>query len=329
MNSRALYLLRRLWFWLLWPFCLMAPASHAADSFDASTGILTIPLVVVGNTAYANVRITVGAVLGIGGGTAASTVDSFNAATNQLTIPTVTVGSLTYTNVVITVGSVLSVGPATVMTSAAPILSLVNPLPDATVGESYSASVVAAIAPPSRYTYTMDTLANGALPGGFTLDINGVLSGRPTATGRTDVQGNQVARSYTFGVCATDTLSRVTTTPCPQTTITVKPAPVACTYTYSAWTVCAAGQQARSVLSASPDACVGTPVTTQACTSTPPASACYYCTFDVSCRAFGAGGCWRCSTSTVVANTCQAPNGSLVFYGSTCVASPELYQICQ
>lgn len=329
MHRFALNLFRRPWAWMACMLCLLMPAARAADSFDPATGILTIPLVVVGNTVYTNVRITVGVVLGIGGGTAASTVDSFNGITNQLTIPSVTVGSLTYTNVVVTVGSVLSVGPAAVMSATAPILALVNPLPDATVSESYSVNVVAGIAPPSRYTYTMDTLANGALPGGFSLDINGVLSGRPTATGRTDVQGNQVARSYTFGVCATDTLSRVTTTPCPQTTITVKPAPVACTYTYSAWTICAAGQQARSVLSATPDACVGTPVTTQPCTATPPTSACYYCSFDLSCRAFGAGGCWRCSTSTVVSNSCQAPAGALVYYGSACVADPDLYQICQ
>ncbi len=322
--------LLRPWGWLA---CLLAglwvPAAQAADTFDATHNILTIPLVVVGNTAYSNVRISVGAVLSIGAGSPTSSVDSFNPITNQLTIPSVTVGSLTYTNVVITIGAVLGIGAATSI-HAAPVLALVNPLPDATVGQSYSANVVAAVAPPSRYTYTMDTLANGALPGGFTLDINGALSGRATATGRTDLQGNQAARSYTFGICATDTITRVMTTPCPQTSITVNPAPVACTYTYSGWSVCAAGQQARSVLSTTPANCNGTPVTTQACTTAPPASsACYYCQFDVSCRVFGFGGCWRCSTSTVVAGNCLAPSTALVTYGSTCVADPALYQVCQ
>ena len=196
-------------------------------------------------------------------------------------------------------------------------------------GTVLAASVVVAIAPSSRYTYSIDTLANGALPGGMTIDLNGVLSGRPSVTGRTDMNGNQIARTYTFGVCATDTITRVMTTPCPQTSITVNPAPVACSYTYSGWSVCAAGQQSRSVLSATPAGCTGTPVTSQACTSTPASSACYYCQFDVNCTVYGRGGCWRCSTSSVVAGTCQAPSTALVTYGSTCVADPALYQVCQ
>lgn len=310
-------------------FVTMLPLlGSAADTFDAATGILTIPLVVIGNTSYSNVRITVGAVVGIGGGTPASSFDTFNPVTNQLTIASVTVGTATFNNVVVTVGTVLGVGAVSSIQTA-PVLALVNPLPDATAGQSYTASVVAAIAPSSRYTYSIDTLANGALPGGMTIDLNGVLSGRPSVTGRTDVNGNQIARTYTFGVCATDTITRMMTTPCPQTSITVNPAPVACSYTYSGWSVCAAGQQSRSVLSATPAGCTGTPVTSQACTSTPATSACYYCQFDVNCTVYGRGGCWRCSTSSVVAGTCQAPSTALVTYGSTCVADPALYQVCQ
>lgn len=194
-----------------------------ADTYDAATNVLTIPLVTVGNTSYTNVRITVGAVISLGGGTA-NTYDTYDAATNQLTIASVTVGATTYTNVVITVASLISIGGSTLVPTAAPLLVLVNPLAAATVGQAYSANVVAGIVPSSNYTYMMDTLANGVLPTGMTLHIDGTLSGTPFATGRTDVNGNQLPNTYTFGVCAVDTLSRVSTNPCPQTSITVNPA---------------------------------------------------------------------------------------------------------
>lgn len=307
--------------------CLVLPWQASADSFEPITGVLTIPLVVVGNTAYSNVQITVGTVLSLGAGPAAALFDSYDPVTNQLTIPSVTVGTLTYTNVVITVGRLLSVGAAAPVSASAPVLALVNPLGAATVGKAYSANVVAGIVPPSTYTYMMDTLANGALPSGMTLNINGVLSGTPFATGRTDVSGAQIAKTYSFGVCAVDTLSRVATNPCPQTSVTVNPAPVACSYSYSSWSSCQAGQQTRTVLSSSPSGCAGTPVLTQACTSA--SAACYYCQFDVACRAYGAGGCWRCSNSVVVGDSCQAPSTALVYYGGSCAADPSLYQICQ
>ncbi len=195
-----------------------------ADTYDAATNVLTIPLVTVGNTAYTNVKITVGGLISLGGGTAANTYDTYDAATNQLTIPSVLVGTTTYTNVVITVGGVISVGGYAPVPTSAPLLVLVNPLGAATVGQAYSANVVAGILPSSNYTFMMDTLANGVLPTGMTLHIDGTLSGTPFATGKTDVNGNQVPNTYTFGVCAVDTLSRSSTNPCPQTSITVNPA---------------------------------------------------------------------------------------------------------
>jgi hypothetical protein len=108
-------------------------------------------------------------------------------------------------------------------------MALVNPLPPATVGKAYAANVVAVVAPSSLYTFSVDTLANGALPGGMTIDLNGNLRGTTISTGRTDTSGRQIPRTYTFGVCATDTISRAMTFPCPQTSITVNPAAVTVT----------------------------------------------------------------------------------------------------
>lgn len=86
-------------------------SAHAADTYNGSSNVLTIPLVQVGSTYYANVQITVGNVLSVGSKDAsAPAYDVYNATTNQLAIPEVLVGTTTYYNVTITVGSVLSVG---------------------------------------------------------------------------------------------------------------------------------------------------------------------------------------------------------------------------
>lgn len=93
--------------------------TYAADSYDASSNTLTIPLVNVNNTYYSNVKINVGSVVSIGSkSTLALAYDTYNAATNELTIPEVVVGSSTYYNVVITVGPIVSVG-ASCATAAA------------------------------------------------------------------------------------------------------------------------------------------------------------------------------------------------------------------
>jgi hypothetical protein len=80
-----------------------------ADSYDPASNQLSIPLVLVGDTLYSNVLITVGKVLYVGGGTPFSAYDNYSG--DQLAIPSVTVGAATYTNVGVTVGSVLKVGP--------------------------------------------------------------------------------------------------------------------------------------------------------------------------------------------------------------------------
>ena len=100
-------------------FAIVCVNSYAADSYDASSNTLTIPLVNVNNTYYSNVKINVGAVVSIGSKSSSTPAyDTYNAATNELTIPEVVVGSSTYYNVVITVGPILSVG-VTCATAAA------------------------------------------------------------------------------------------------------------------------------------------------------------------------------------------------------------------
>jgi hypothetical protein len=204
-------------------------AAHAMDTYDPATGLLTIPLVIVGDMAYTNVQVFVGpanAVTVGGGGAVLDAADTYDG--TRLTIPAVQVGNTVYTNVQVSIGlpNVRAVGGSMPKPLSAPLLTLANPLPDATVGQAYAVNVKAAVWPSSQYTYGIDTLANGVLPSGMTIDLNGNLKGTPFATGRTDINGSQIANQYTFGVCATDTFSRVTTFPCPQTSITVNPRPL-------------------------------------------------------------------------------------------------------
>lgn len=85
--------------------------SFAADTYAAASNILTIPLVKVNSTYYANVQISVGNVVSVGSKDASPPAyDVYNAANNELSIPEVLVGNTSYYNVVITVGSVLGVG---------------------------------------------------------------------------------------------------------------------------------------------------------------------------------------------------------------------------
>lgn len=88
----------------------MANFAMAADSYEASTNVLTIPQVKVGDTLYSDVQIGVGTIVSVGSNVAADTYDTYNALTNQLSIPVVRVGSATYYDVVITVGPILKVG---------------------------------------------------------------------------------------------------------------------------------------------------------------------------------------------------------------------------
>ena len=95
----------------LFTFFIAAP-SKAADSYNASTGVLTIPYVAVGGTFYKDVSITVDKIISYSAAVQYPSIpyDTFNSTNNQLTIPVVNVGSASYYNALITVGSVLAVG---------------------------------------------------------------------------------------------------------------------------------------------------------------------------------------------------------------------------
>lgn len=211
-------------------YCTVAPLASAAstcDNYNTSTGILSIGKVVVGNLVYTDVtvRIALADVRAVGPTTAlppstADIYDVFDATSGLLTIACVTVNGTNYSNVVTGIGAVVGFTGYYPLPTAVPVVTLL-PLPNATVGTAYSS---AAVIRNPQYTYSIDTLANGSPPPGMTLDLNGVLKGNSIATGATDINGNQVAKTYNFGVCATDTLTRVTTSPCSQTTITLDPA---------------------------------------------------------------------------------------------------------
>ena len=65
-------------------------SSHAADTFDAATNILSISLVKAGDTFYADVKIKLGDVISLGSQTGAvGTYDTYDSSNRQLWIPEV------------------------------------------------------------------------------------------------------------------------------------------------------------------------------------------------------------------------------------------------
>ena len=68
-------------------FLAFRPAT-AADIYNASTGILSITKVAVGDTIYSDVKVTIGEVVSIGTLTDDS-YDTYDSKTNRLTIPVV------------------------------------------------------------------------------------------------------------------------------------------------------------------------------------------------------------------------------------------------
>ena len=106
---------------------VFSTSSFSADTYSFASNTLTIPLVKVNSTYYANVQITVGEVLSVGSkDPSAPTYDTYNASNNQLSIPEVLVGGTSYYNVIITVGNVLGVGAicATAAECSAPISNI-------------------------------------------------------------------------------------------------------------------------------------------------------------------------------------------------------------
>lgn len=94
-----------------------SPAVHATDTYNHVNNQLTIPAVVLADTIYRDVVITVGPILTVGGSNQdpkypakpADTMDSYDPYKNQLTIPSVSAYGFVYYDVVINVGTVLSV----------------------------------------------------------------------------------------------------------------------------------------------------------------------------------------------------------------------------
>jgi hypothetical protein len=85
--------------------------AHAADTYDAASGTLTIPLVKVDNNYYSNVKVTLGSVVSVGSTlTRTLAYDTYNPSTGQLLIPVVNSGNDSYFFVLATVANVLSVG---------------------------------------------------------------------------------------------------------------------------------------------------------------------------------------------------------------------------
>jgi len=96
---------------------LFSPAVYATDTYNHVTNQLSIPAVVLGETIYRDVVITVGPILTVGGSSLdskypakpADTMDSYDPYKNQLTIPSVKAYGFVYYDVVVNVGTVLSV----------------------------------------------------------------------------------------------------------------------------------------------------------------------------------------------------------------------------
>jgi hypothetical protein len=84
--------------------CLLAAwSAEASDTFNTSTGQINIPAVVLGNTVYTDVAVSLAQVLAVDQGQPYGTCDSYDLTTNQLTIPAVQVGPVSYSNVLVTV----------------------------------------------------------------------------------------------------------------------------------------------------------------------------------------------------------------------------------
>jgi hypothetical protein len=95
---------------LLLALACLFNVAFAGDVFNTLNNQLTISSVLVGDTVYSNVVITVGNVISVNGGTPKNAIDVYDPTQNILGISSVNVNGQTYTNVKINVGSVLSVG---------------------------------------------------------------------------------------------------------------------------------------------------------------------------------------------------------------------------
>ena len=99
-------------------FFVFASNSFALDTYDHVTNQLSISAVIVGDTVYKDVVITVDSILSVGGSSTdlryipktTNTTDKYDSLTNQLTIPNVIAYGINYYDVTIKVGTILAVG---------------------------------------------------------------------------------------------------------------------------------------------------------------------------------------------------------------------------
>jgi hypothetical protein len=106
----------------------IATTANATDTYNHVNNQLTIPAVVLGDTVYKDVVITVGPVLTVGGSNLdpkypakpSTAIDSYDPYKNQLTIPSVNAYGFVYYDVVVNVGTVLAVGSSSPVTPPMP-----------------------------------------------------------------------------------------------------------------------------------------------------------------------------------------------------------------
>ncbi len=90
---------------------LCATVSWGADTYNLSTGQLTIPTLSIGSATYSNVIVRIGTIVsGPTGTVPLGTVDTYNPASNLLTVQSVSVGGTVYYNAAATVASLVSIG---------------------------------------------------------------------------------------------------------------------------------------------------------------------------------------------------------------------------
>jgi uncharacterized repeat protein (TIGR03803 family) len=82
-------------------------SAPAADPYDGS--VLTVRRILVGNTIYSNVKVTVASIVNVAGGFPATSADSYDPSTGELSMPAVQYGNRVYANVVIRIGAIRSI----------------------------------------------------------------------------------------------------------------------------------------------------------------------------------------------------------------------------
>ena len=108
------YIVKIITIWLL----LISSNSFAAVTYNPTNSQLAISSVVVGETIYKNVVITINSIISVGGSNQdatypakpSTTAETYDPYTNQLTIPNVSAYGFIYYDVIVNVGKVLAVG---------------------------------------------------------------------------------------------------------------------------------------------------------------------------------------------------------------------------